>query len=505
MSKKIYIASIFIISFFATIAVACTKHDMRQELIEETIKDIIEKTQPCDSYNINFVIDSTINNKNNYLEGSYNISEKNNIRSVIGYLAINDNRRNYKEYLDFNLGKRYFYNIKESKWEISDTIKNNGSILDIISYTSSLTESEENYILSGTVPYNTFHESVKITNYVDDKKHSFVLPFTVYIDREDFNVNQMTIGIKESIVEDDIIVKKFSVKIKPYYSDEEIVIPDEVFKVKEEPVISKDLEEEPVIEETYEEIETLPLYSIGSFSLDEIRMIVSNDLNNLSDDELYKYVLENVTKIKTEASEEVKDFTTDQILEVFFMMSDFMNEDETLNIKEGVEYIKENNIYDKDFTLNINGFNFSNTQKINSLLENNFTVKDDENFANKEINVFNETFVNLLDTKKNNIYIFLDKNENKDLKDFDILTLAASLNIENTINGNISIEDVNLGDNLKDIENKLGQPFEKYKNNTSIVSIYKNNTTKVSLVFKDNILTKIFIKAAKEDSDFKNF
>ena len=494
MSKKIYIASIFIISFFATIAVACTKHDMQQELITETIKNIIEKTQPCDSYSINFVIDSTINDKNNYLEGNYNISEKNNIRSVIGYLAVNDIRRNYKEYLDFNLGKRYFYNIKESKWEISDTIKNNGSILDIISDASSLTENEENYILSGTVPYNTFHESIKITDYVDDKKYSFMLPFTVYIDREDFNINQITLNTKEPIKEDDTIIKKFSVQIKPYSSDEEIIIPDEIFEVKEEkPIVNKDLEEEPVTKEIYEEIEALPLYSIGSFSIDEIRMIVSNDLNSLSDDELYNYILENVTKIKTEASEEIKDFTTDEILEVFFMMSDFMNEDETLSIKEGVEYIKENNICNKDFTLNINGFNFTNTQKINDLLENNFTIKNDENFANKEINVFNETFVNLLDTKKNNIYIFLDKNENKDLKDFDILTLAASLNIKNTINGNISIEDVNLGDNLKNIENKLGQPFEKYKNNTSIVSIYKNNTTKVSLVFKDNILTKIFI------------
>ena len=485
--------------FTALLIISCAKKDDLKKINKE---EIFSSVNASESFTVNFAINSKDNDVAKFMDGQFQIMQKNKIRSVTGFVNINDEREIYKEYIDFANLKRYFYIISDKKWETSDVENVNTNLLNILNDDVSIAENQNEYILSGQVPYQTFKESIGITGNLNEKQFEFTLPFVMRVNKNNYAVTEIKFELNEEITDEDMQIQKFEVTITPNISDKEIIIPDEVFETPSDENDenanddeSKILEEPQEEEIVYEEIDSLPMYSIGTFSLEEIRMIVSDELNETypEDVDFYNYIKENITEIKTLAAEDTKDFTTDEIIEVLFMMSGFMNEDETLNIKEGVEYEKNEESTLSELNINLNDFNYEPLSIISTLLDNNFTIKNIENFENEEINSFNEVYAYLLDSKKNNIYITFNKDEEKDIKEYMIKTIGIPLNVENTVNGTLSINNVSLGTTVENVENVFGKPYINYKKDKENIYIYKNETIKLSLIFDDDILTKIFI------------
>lgn len=482
--------------FAALLIISCAKKDDLKKINKE---EILSSVNASESFTVNFVINSKNNDIAKFMDGQFQIMQKNKIRSVTGFVNVNDEREIYKEYIDFANLKRYFYVISDKKWETSDVENVNTNLLNILNDDVSITENQNEYILSGQVPYQTFKESIGITRELNEKQFNFTLPFVMRVNKNNYAVTEIKFELAEEITDEDMLIQKFEVTITPNISDKEIIIPDEVFEtpsdentVDDEPGIVEEPQEEEIV---YEEIDSLPMYSIGTFSLEEIRMIVSDELNETypEDVDFYNYIKENITQIKTLAAEDTKDFTTDEIIEVLFMMSGFMNEDETLNIKEGVEYEKNEESTLPELNINLNDFNYEPLSIISTLLDNNFTIKNIENFENEEINSFNEVYAYLLDSKKNNIYITFNKDEEKDIKEYMIKTIGIPINIESSVNGTLSVNNVSPGATIENVESVFGGPYINYKKDKESIYIYKNETIKLSLIFDDDILTKIFI------------
>ncbi len=484
--------------FAALLIISCAKKDDFEKINKE---EILSNINVSESFTINFVVNSKNNDIAKFTDGQFQIMQKNKIRSVTGFVNINDEREIYKEYIDFANLKRYFYIISDKKWETSNIENVNTNLLNILNDDVSITENQNEYILSGQVPYQTFKESIGITGNLKEKQFNFALPFVMHVNKNNYTVTEIKFELADEITDEDTLIQKFEVTITPNVSDKEIIIPDEVFETPsdenantDEPEIVEEPQEEEIV---YEEIDSLPMYSIGTFSLEEIRMIVSDELNETypEDIDFYNYIKENITQIKTLAAKDTKDFTTDEIIEVLFMMSGFMNEDETLNIKEGVEYEKNEESTLSELSINLNDFNYEPLSIISTLLDNNFTIKNIENFENEEINNFNEVYAYLLDSKKNNIYITFNKDEEKDIKEYMIKTIGIPLNVENTVNGTLSVNNISPGATFENVESVFGKPYVNYKKDKENIYIYKNETIKLSLIFDDNILTKIFISA----------
>lgn len=478
------------------LVVSCAKKEESKKIDKE---EIMQNITASESFIIDFNINTKVDDAIVFMDGQFQIEQKDKIRSVTGFININDKREIYKEYIDFTNSKRYFYMISDKKWVTSDVENANTNLLNILNDDVVITENQNEYIISGQTPFSVFKESIGITERLDERQFTFIIPFTMKINKSNLEITEIRFKLDEEITDANTLIQTFDVTVSPTVSDKEVIIPDEVFETPSDENTgdneSKIVEEPKEEEIIYEEIEPFPMYSIGTFSLEEIRMIVSDELNEMypEDIDFYNYIKENITQIKTLAAEDTKDFTTDEIIEVLFMMSGFMNEDETLNVKEGIEYVKNEESVLPKIDINLNDFSYETLSLISTLLDNNFTLKNIENFENEEINSFNEVYGYLLDSKKNNIYIAFNKDEEKDIKEYMIKTIGIPLNVESSINGTLLVNNVSPGDTLEKVEEIFKTPYVKFAKDKETIYIYKNESIKLSFIFDDYILTKIFI------------
>ncbi len=296
--------------------------------------DIESETQKEDK-EIGLFVTTDFNIKQNtdidYIEGKININ-------VAGKKSVQD----VKVYNDYFENKSYFFNKQTSKWTENDleNKKNDKIIFPTAEQFQDLTlnknKNKTSYLVTGKLDADIVHSLLNATETIEnmagisirDKVDKYEV--TLEFDKQTKELTNIYITPKKEITVGNNVFSNYYITLTfTQINSVELSIPEDVKRSASE-TIQLDPNQKPSDDNNSQtapnNTDYVSNYGIGKYSIQDIRDILPDDINALyNDEELYNLLIEDISKIRIADADSTKDLTDEEVLEVIFIISGYMD------------------------------------------------------------------------------------------------------------------------------------------------------------------------------------
>lgn len=238
-------------------------------------------------------------------------------------------------------------------------------------------------------------------------------------------------------------------------------------------------------------------YFIGSYNMDYIRSILPPDVSGEYDDEeLLSVLLNSIENIRETVPEDTAGLKDEEVLEVLFVMSGYMDEDGNIINIDNKKYTVNNNMLKNTPKLSLNKTNIEFPISISDLKKAGFVLKDTKEWDECIPNVYTYVNVYLIDKNGNTICASVKKENNVGLDDSQVDYVSIT-NSEDKKDSSLEIDGIEFGATVQDVKDEYKEPFSEFFGNSYSNLKYKmQNGLSINFSFNSNVLDNIIITNA---------